>query len=1259
MIYPIHYEAKIGDVKYKTLAAAVSAAEEGQTVEVLAADSYTLPGISKNITIEGAVEGVVFNHTGAGNVAAVPNGATFKNVTFNFGNNNYHGFQHAGTINMEGCTLNGKLFSYGDMNFTNCQFNQSAADYHMWVYGPSTVKYTGCEFTGKGKFLNLYREDAQENNVIVDGCTFVSDTKNKAALNVKATSGSTLLKYNVVIKNSTVNENFPEAKEFTNDNGTTGIVLNGLVQVDDRPANGAEDNITITQEETLIYPIHYVAQIGDVKYRTLTAAVAAVPADGTETTITIIANQTINVVGSAVTIPATKNIVLDLNGYQVVGTAETGATSALITNRGTLTVKDSSEEGTGALISGATTTWIYEGDGNYAGSYASNTITNTGTLTVESGLIQNISTGSAVYAVDNNSSGANAILNMNGGTLKAKSVAVRQFANSTTLENVVNVAGGTIEASNSGIWIQLPGSDATKAMKATLNVTGGTLNGSYAFYDYTYGNSFDATQYNLNGGTFNGMIFSYGANINITDGVYNGDVAIKQAKASEVTVSGGKFKGDVYTYGDNASTGFITGGMFATTTYEDEGKTYDCDWMSLLAEGLACRANTDEATKDEYPYAVGVKVELAQPIIFHDGGEYEGELTVAMAAQEGAEIFYATDGENFTQYTTPLTISATTTLTAYATMLGAESKKVEKTFTIVAKQAGPSVADGYYNIKAGDKFVNVAGRKTVTLVDDNEGMPGTVIRVKANDKGQVEVLRSQGVDLPRYAERAMSYVPELVKEVVNKLAANVDDPIIGEQGVDLILAKFNKEFDYHLYLEEVNGGYRIYGKTPSMKHVVDFYANNKEIIDNRLPKLEGFVEDILKKVAERLNHADSPWASKFKILDIWTSMGGEESNLTKPVEGDEEAISKFYTEVLSSEKNVWDFAYQTAMIYWTKVEELVNEHADQLGDYSKYLTRVKNIKPDFKYYIVVDEAGTGLDFISQGNAYLDTPRTSWTLAPRTDFNVNFDVKQEHKICPVAGGGDPITYSEYYTTLYTDFAYTLPEDGSVKAYKVVHVNDTTGVAIRKEITGTIPAQTPVMLISKTEGNKTLTLSLEDGTAVTGNLLVGADALINEYKINSPTAEGILNMLKSLSESLYNDYEYLARKNSGTVNNKYFFGLTEEDAEKCVVNKDCVIRNLSTDDNEKTAFHESWEAKANKALLVSEKFNPILLSLVGDVNRDGTITIGDVTALVNIILGKAKYPDDKDKYDFEAADVNGDSVITIGDVTKLVNIILGKE
>lgn len=60
------------------------------------------------------------------------------------------------------------------------------------------------------------------------------------------------------------------------------------------------------------------------------------------------------------------------------------------------------------------------------------------------------------------------------------------------------------------------------------------------------------------------------------------------------------------------------------------------------------------------------------------------------------------------------------------------------------------------------------------------------------------------------------------------------------------------------------------------------------------------------------------------------------------------------------------------------------------------------------------------------------------------------------------------------------------------------------------------------------------------------------------------------------------------------------------------------------------------------------------LIGDVNNDGSITIADVTALVNIILGK----DAEGQYNHKAADVNDDSTITIADVTALVNIILGK-
>lgn len=60
--------------------------------------------------------------------------------------------------------------------------------------------------------------------------------------------------------------------------------------------------------------------------------------------------------------------------------------------------------------------------------------------------------------------------------------------------------------------------------------------------------------------------------------------------------------------------------------------------------------------------------------------------------------------------------------------------------------------------------------------------------------------------------------------------------------------------------------------------------------------------------------------------------------------------------------------------------------------------------------------------------------------------------------------------------------------------------------------------------------------------------------------------------------------------------------------------------------------------------------------GDVNNDNAITIADITALVNIILGKDNAL--PHQYNHLAADVNQDGAITISDVTALVNIILGK-
>ena len=61
------------------------------------------------------------------------------------------------------------------------------------------------------------------------------------------------------------------------------------------------------------------------------------------------------------------------------------------------------------------------------------------------------------------------------------------------------------------------------------------------------------------------------------------------------------------------------------------------------------------------------------------------------------------------------------------------------------------------------------------------------------------------------------------------------------------------------------------------------------------------------------------------------------------------------------------------------------------------------------------------------------------------------------------------------------------------------------------------------------------------------------------------------------------------------------------------------------------------------------------LIGDVNKDGKITITDVTVLINALLNNAQNVE-TDNYDPAAADVDFDSKISITDVTALVNYLL---
>ena len=468
--------------------------------------------------------------------------------------------------------------------------------------------------------------------------------------------------------------------------------------------------------------------------------------------------------------------------------------------------------------------------------------------------------------------------------------------------------------------------------------------------------------------------------------------------------------------------------------------------------------------------------------------------------------------------------------------------------------------------------------------------------------------------------------------------------------------KFKESFDYHLYLEEVGeNSYRIYGRTPSMQPVVDFYDANKDNVDAKLPMLEQFINDAIKKVLQKTNGSGASILVEFKLHDVWQEM--KVAELKEPI--DDASKLAFLQGVLKNKDYVWDFAYETAMIYWDnlKAHPRYGEIKEMLGEYAKYLDKVENIKPDFKYYIV--QKDNQIDFISQGNSELNEAFTSWTLADRSEFKVTMPIERAITIYPTSGGKKAET-TEYYTTLYTDFAYTMPEDASVKAYTIKEISQ-KGVAVRKEITGIIPAQTPVLLVSKSP-EAVLTLNTTDGTAV-ANELLGNDWLINKLQIKAPQVESLfakihdLLTMKDLGymyDEYIKEYERLMLRNAGTVNNKYFFGLSGDDIAEASMN----ICQLSLDGNVPAFYHNLEKADANKAFIQSETLDTILLSLRGDVNRDGLVTIADVTALVNIILGKVVYPRDNDKYDFEAANANGDEQISIADVTALVNIILGK-
>ena len=447
--------AEVNGTSYASLQEAINAAQNDETVTLLAdATEDVTVAAGKNITLD--LGGNTLTNTNAGKAtltiakgatATVKNGnviggtsyytidnygtATFGDIAATAGNTGSSMVRNDGTLTIESGLYSGGLNvvkSEEDSTLTinggKFELNYSTSGYTgvVFAYGNTTI--TGGEFvcsvTSAGRWnhpqvIATGMVEGHPSFTKVTGGTFTNalkDTSSNIFRGVgKATSD------NIEVSGGTFNKSVPSsyfAEGFTcakNSDGTYGIAT-------------------------------AIAQIGSDKYTSLQAAITAAKAGKTV--------QLLNDTTENITINASKNITLDLNGHTLNG--GTGTAKAAILNKGTVTITDTSAGKTGTIkrddqgVSGETSYYVIDNNGtmvidqanvfNNSGSKGSSLIRNggvdaTSSLTINGGTFEQQN----FIAVKNDSNGE---LTINGGTLTSKQSVVQNW-------NKAKILGGNLK----------------------------------------------------------------------------------------------------------------------------------------------------------------------------------------------------------------------------------------------------------------------------------------------------------------------------------------------------------------------------------------------------------------------------------------------------------------------------------------------------------------------------------------------------------------------------------------------------------------------------------------------------------------------------------------------------------------------------------------------------------------------------------------------------------------------------------------------
>ncbi len=379
---------------------------------------------------------------------------------------------------------------------------------------------------------------------------------------------------------------------------------------------------------------------------------------------------------------------------------------------------------------------------------------------------------------------------------------------------------------------------------------------------------------------------------------------------------------------------------------------------------------------------------------------------------------------------------------------------------------------------------------------------------------------------------------------------------------------------------------------------------------------------------------------------------GASPNVVQNIFVGENAVSTQTTGATMTNSYVIADEYQEAgNIYTLKVLSAHNTQISKIIVYNA--TGEEKINPQLKYSATAATATLGEEFTAPTLSYLDGFDGTITYASDNEEVATID--NEGVVSLVSAGTAVITASfagnDTYEAAVARYTLTVQNAAVIGTDKFELVADAS----------TLAAGDVIILVGTYEVDE-VSQTYALGTNQKTNNRQAVAVTINSTDGTITPSSDVQQI--TLEEGWYfnvgNGYLYAASKTANQLK-------TEAEAD------DNAKATISTDDDDNATIIFQGENTRNELRFNYNTGDPLFACyaeetttgslshiykkvIKGDVNNDGNVTIADVTALVNIILGK----DDEVpyKYNHEAANVNGDDNITIADVTALVNIILGK-